>query len=106
MLRPDSRHISICLHVPWGHQGPNDGQVPSLTPLDTFRLDGCHVSIGHHIPRGHQVPSLTLHDTPRPNGCHVSIGRHVPRGRQVLNDRHVSIDRQGVVRWQSHMAPT
>ena len=50
-----------------GRQGPRSRQVPSLTPSDTFHLDGCHVSMGRQGPKSCQVPSLTPGDTLRPD---------------------------------------
>ena len=59
-------------------------QVPSLSPHDTFHLDGCHVSMSHQVPKGYQVPSvrqvpsLISCGTLRLNSRHVSMGRQVP----------------------------
>ena len=63
-------------------------QVSSLTPCDTFHVDGQHISRGHH------VPSLTPHNTLCLDGHHVSKGRQVPsqtpRDTFCPNDLHVS----------------
>ena len=61
--------------VPKGRQGPNNRQVPSLTPCDMFHLNGHRISMGRQVPRGRQgpnnrqVPSLT----PRSKGVIGSI---------------------------------